>query len=119
MSPPRAPSRSFRPPSGLREGSAQSRPATRRDRSQEATSEQSIARTKQPEEGNEAWKGSIQRLEDRLGEMVKERNPLQRTFVQGTPFVQAIVNFPTPSKFKAPVVTPKYDGKTDPVLHIE
>ena len=29
------------------------------------------------------------------------------------------MNFPTPSKFKSPVVTPKYDGKTDPVLHIE
>ena len=51
--------------------------------------------------------------------MAKAKNPLQRTFVRGTPFVQYIVDFPTPSKFKAPVVTLKYDGKTDPVLHIE
>ena len=51
--------------------------------------------------------------------MAKAKNPLQRTFIRGTPFVQAIVDFPTPSKFKAPVVTPKYDGKTHLVLHIE
>ena len=83
--------RNFRRPSDLREGSAQSRPVARQDRSQEATSEQPISRTIRPEDGNDAWKGSIQRLEDRLGEMAKAKNPLQRTFVQGTPFVQAIV----------------------------
>jgi len=29
------------------------------------------------------------------------------------------MDFPSPLKFKAPIVTPKYDGKTDPILHIE
>jgi len=57
-------------------------------------------------------------LEDWLGETVKAKNPLQISFVKGSPFVQAIVDFPTLEKFKALVVTLKYDGKTDPVLHI-
>lgn len=66
-----------------------------------------------------SWKGFMQRLEDRLGEMAKTKNPLQRSFVKGYPFIQIIVDYPTTSKFKPPIVTPKYDGKADPALHIE
>ena len=51
--------------------------------------------------------------------MTKLKNPLQRSFVKGSPFLQTIVDFPTPLKFKALVVTPKYDGKTYPILHIK
>ena len=62
---------------------------------------------------------SIHRLEDKLGEIAKTRNPLQRSFVKGSLFVKEIMDFPTPAKFKSLVVSPKCDGKTDPVLHIE
>ena len=50
---------------------------------------------------------------------MKSRDPLQRGYTIGSPFVAKIVNFPRPSKFKPPVVTPRYDGSTNPVHHVE
>jgi len=80
-------------------------------------SAKSILTKSKPED--HSWKRSIQRLEDRLGEMSKTKNPLQISFMNGYPFIPTIVNFPTPSKFKPPVVAPKYDGKIDHIFHAE
>ena len=65
------------------------------------------------------WNDSIQRLEEKIGDIIKSRDPLQRGYSEGSPFVARIVGFPTPTKFKPPTVSPKYDGSTNPVHHIE
>lgn len=52
------------------------------------------------------------------GKMAKEKIHCNE-FFKGSPFIQTIVHYPTPSKIKPLVVTIKYDGKTDQILHVE
>jgi len=65
------------------------------------------------------WNNFIQRLEDKIGDILKRREPLQRGYLEGSPLIARIVSYPTPAKFKPPVVTPKYDGSTNLVHHME
>ena len=110
----------------------QGRPCERRGREQEEVNSQRVVAGESSVHRREVagdnlgqvddrrpWNDSIQRLEEKIGDLIKSRDPLQRGYSEGSPFVARIVGFPTPAKFKPSTVTPKYDGSTNPVHHIE